>query len=348
MKILYGINGIGNGHLSRAQIMVPKLEAAGADVTCLISGRPADPSLKIGKSAITFRGGLSIAFNAGKVRFFETALRLGLGMPGLAKDALTLNVDPYDVVVTDFEPVSAWAARRSGKPSIGLAHHFAFRHEVPKVSKYSPFMMFMDNVVPVDTALGLHWHHFDQPDILPPILGPLESAPADPKKILVYLNFENLSSVTSLVQPFTDHEFYIYSSQAKQALDQDNLHVRPLSRDGFKKDFAECAGVIANAGFMTTSEALQLGKKILVKPIAGQEEQESNALALKKLGYGRVMYGLDAGAVKSWLAKNDFAKVRYPDVAQAAADWIMEGNWSDTEALVRQSWAGVQYPAHQP
>lgn len=346
MKILYGINGIGNGHLSRARIMVPKLEAAGAEVSCIVSGRPADPSLDCGQSGdIMFRDGLSIAFEGGRVRFFETALRLGAGMPGLVKDALSLDLKPYDLVISDFEPVSAWAARAKGTPSVGLAHHFAFRHDVPKVSRFSPFMMFMENVVPVDTALGLHWHHFGQPSILPPILGRLEAEAADPKKILVYMNFENLDSVVRLVEPFADHEFHIYSSQAKQAEDRGHLHVRPLSREGFKKDFASCAGVISNAGFMTTSEALQLGKKVLVKAIPGQEEQVSNTLALKELGYGAVMERLDQSAVKGWLARNDFARVCYPDTAQAVTDWIMAGNWRDTAALTRQCWAQVRYPA---
>lgn len=346
MKVLYGINGIGNGHMSRARIMVPKLEAAGAEVSCIISGRPADPSLAFGQSGdVMFRDGLSIAFDAGKVKFFETALRLGAGLPGLARDAMTLNLKPYDLVISDFEPVSAWAARARGTPSVGLAHHFAFRQDVPKVSRFSPFMMFMENVVPVDTALGLHWHHFGQPSILPPILGKLEAEPTDPNKILVYMNFENLASVINLVEPFADHDFYIYSSQAKRAEDKGHVHIRPLSREGFKKDFASCAGVISNAGFMTTSEALQLGKKVLVKAVPGQEEQVSNTLALKKLGYGAVMDRLDRGAVKGWLARNDFARVCYPDTAQAVTDWIMKGDWRDTGALTRACWAQVQYPS---
>ena len=39
MKVLYGINGNGSGHLARASIVVPKLIELGVDVTCLLSGR---------------------------------------------------------------------------------------------------------------------------------------------------------------------------------------------------------------------------------------------------------------------------------------------------------------------
>lgn len=39
MKILYGIQSIGNGHIARARLLVPALREAGADVDCLFSGR---------------------------------------------------------------------------------------------------------------------------------------------------------------------------------------------------------------------------------------------------------------------------------------------------------------------
>ncbi|MGL5401221.1 MAG: glycosyltransferase family protein, partial [Plesiomonas shigelloides] len=42
MKLLYGIQGTGNGHLSRARELVPALRAQGIRVDVLCSGRAAD------------------------------------------------------------------------------------------------------------------------------------------------------------------------------------------------------------------------------------------------------------------------------------------------------------------
>ena len=42
MKILYGINATGNGHLSRARVIVSKLKERGHIVECILSGRNDD------------------------------------------------------------------------------------------------------------------------------------------------------------------------------------------------------------------------------------------------------------------------------------------------------------------
>ena len=39
MKILYGIQGTGNGHISRSRILAKELESCGLSVDYLLSGR---------------------------------------------------------------------------------------------------------------------------------------------------------------------------------------------------------------------------------------------------------------------------------------------------------------------
>jgi uncharacterized protein (TIGR00661 family) len=119
--------------------------------------------------------------------------------------------------------------------------------------------------------------------------------------------------------------------------------LRTYSRQGFLKDLAESSGVITNAGFELASEALHLGKKILVKPLARQMEQMSNAKALAKLNLGTVMKRLDRETVDGFLAKRPVAIVRYPDVARLIADWIGAGNWTDVSGLSRVAWERTVY-----
>ena len=101
-------------------------------------------------------------------------------------------------------------------------------------------------------------------------------------------------------------------------------------------------GVICNAGFETPSECLQLGKKILVKPLHKQMEQIANAVALKQLGWGDSMETLCANAVEQWLnAEPPGQQVSYPNVAQAIVEWVLAGNWqqADVARLSEQLWA---------
>ena len=343
MKILYGINSIGNGHISRARFLLPQLHAAGADVTCLFSG-PANDNSPFDFSGLRkaqYKKGLSIDFNNGGVEFLGTSAKLALQAPRLISDIFSLDTRAYDVVITDFEPVTAWAAKLKGTPSIGVANHHSFEYDIPKTSPYSPFMMFMNNIVPVDTPLATHFHHFGQP-ILPPYKSEMEAGETDPQKILVYLDVENLQDVIAFLGKFSDYEFYIYSSQVNISVNNGNLHLRPLSKTGFREDFQTCAGIITNAGYMTISEALQMGKKLLLKPASGQKEQESNALALSELGYGATMDSLNPYVLKQWLDRDSAVKMSCPDTAQAIVDWVMEGEWADTSTLIHSLWDQVE------
>ena len=40
MKVFYGVQATGNGHITRARAMAPKLKQAGIDVTWMFTGRP--------------------------------------------------------------------------------------------------------------------------------------------------------------------------------------------------------------------------------------------------------------------------------------------------------------------
>ena len=97
--------------------------------------------------------------------------------------------------------------------------------------------------------------------------------------------------------------------------------------------------MICGAGFELAGEALQLGKKLLVKPLKGQFEQLSNALALEKLQLARVMQRLDRKAVQVWLELPPNAPAGYPDTAQLISDWIEKGRWEDIDSLSKEAWA---------
>jgi len=43
-----------------------------------------------------------------------------------------LDLSGYDLVLNDFEPVSAWAAKQQNVPSIAISHQAALQYPVPK------------------------------------------------------------------------------------------------------------------------------------------------------------------------------------------------------------------------
>lgn len=102
--------------------------------------------------------------------------------------------------------------------------------------------------------------------------------------------------------------------------------------------------MIGNAGFELASEALTLGKKLLVKPLIGQFEQLSNVAALQLLGAGDSMMSLDTGVVKRWLKAASPNPITYPQVGDALVKWICSGQWQHTASLCDDLWSQVKLP----
>jgi uncharacterized protein (TIGR00661 family) len=342
MKILMGVQATGNGHITRARAMNEAFSARGIEVDTIFSGRDRDQlfDMEMFGDYRCYKG-LTFVTNAGAVKPIATFQRNSLRQ--LYRDICTLDLSAYDLVITDFEPITAWAAKRQKKMSIAIGHQNAFDYAIPKRYSNPIVQLFMNYFAPAQIRLGLHWHHFGQP-ILPPIADvSRQSGRTVNNKIVVYLGFENQDQVIEWLTPFSDYEFYIYSP-FPQVEDRGHLHLRPLSREGFQQDLANCNGVISNAGFELASEAIHLGKKILVKPLKGQMEQASNALALENLGLGMEMKHLDAEKLRNWLEYFESKQVIYPRVADAIAAWIAKKDYSNVNALVDTLWAQVESP----
>ncbi|QEY15733.1 glycosyl transferase [Cellvibrio sp. KY-GH-1] len=337
MKILYGVQGTGNGHTTRARIMAKALANAGAQVDWVFSGRERDKffDMEAFGNFQSYRG-LTFATQSGKVLFLKTALNSNLTQ--LYRDTRDVNVEGYDFIINDFEPVSAWAAKRAGKKVIGISHQNAFFYDIPKADSNIFTNWFMHNFAPVTMPIGLHWHHFNQP-ILPPMVEQANHLNySTPKHYLVYLPFAGVDDIVPQLREFPEYDFFVYQP-VPAAYDEGHIHVRPFSREGFQADLHRCEGVICSAGFELPSEAIHLGKKILVQPVAGQMEQKSNALALEKLGYGQVAKHFDVETLGKWLPLKAPTKARdYPDVAKALVNWLLQGGGEDIRMLQQQLW----------
>ena len=119
-----------------------------------------------------------------------------------------------------------------------------------------------------------------------------------------------------------------------------NVALRQTCLNGFKSDLRKAKGVICNAGFELISECLHLGLPILAKPLAGQIEQLSNALALTRLGYADIQSELNLQTIKQWLEKDKIAQPRpIPNVAEPLVEWILSGQWQSSKPLMERLWA---------
>ncbi len=322
--------------------MAPRLKEAGIEVTWMFTGRPWDRFFDMDVFGdYEWRAGLTFATKAGSIQYLKTATENPLAR--FVRDVKNLDLSDYDLVVCDFEPVTAWAAKIQGVKTLGIGHQYAFNYDIPKAGADFLGEKVLRFFAPVSVGLGVHWHHFHHP-ILPPIIErQTDASPVREEKVIVYLPFEDVNQVINLLKRFRHHQFFVYSPTSPNRAHEhsDNVHVRQLSRTGFRNDFADAAAVICNAGFELASEALQTGKKLLVKPLRGQMEQVSNALALELLQLGQVMQSLDAFTIETWLEQGRAIRVQYPDAAQAIVDWLLRGDFSVDKSWIDGIWEKV-------
>lgn len=343
LRIMYGVQGTGNGHITRARVMAEAFAARqGIQVDYLFSGR--EPSgyfdMEIFGDYQT-RTGLTFVHQYGAVSRSKTLLH---ARPlTFLNDVNELNLSGYDLVLNDFEPVTAWAARRQGVPSFSISHQAAFSYPVPTAGQSMLDRLVLKHFAPTDKQLGVHWYHFGH-TIMPPFIENAVSGVGSSHHFLVYLPFEHPEDIRTMLGCLSEYRFEIYHPGVQQDNNEGHLKWRKICKAGFHQSLRSCSGVIANGGFELSSECLQLGRKLLIKPLHGQFEQLSNARTLQMLNLCQVMLHLDVEAVESFVTMAAPEPVLFPHDPGALTDWLVSRNWHNPEPLIQYLWQQVRFP----
>lgn len=340
MKILYAVQATGNGHIGRARVMAAAFERYDIEVDWVFSGRPAAEyfDMQIFGNFKTYNG-LSFIVQNRRLNFLKTLFSANIFQ--FYKDIKSVNFDQYDLLINDFEPVTAWAAKLNKFKSIGLSHQSAFLYKIPFVKRNFIFNLSMKHYAPTSQPIGIHWQQFDE-HILPPIIAQnTNKITHSNNEILVYIPFHSTSEIIDLLKGFKKYNFHIFHADGANGK-YDHLHFHSFSRDGFAKYMARCDGIISNAGFELPSEALQMGKKLLLEPLENQVEQIANANTLDQLNWSQTEDKINTQNIDNWLKKNMPKQVTWPDVAGELVSWIKQGKLNTLPELSQKLWAKVE------
>jgi len=338
MNILYGVNATGNGHISRSRIAISELKKRGHNVTVLFSGRNAEDFFDLDEfEPYIIKKGFTFLFKNGKLNVIKTLLNIDLIQ--FIKDVFRIKKD-YDIIITDFEPISAYAARIRGIHCIGIGHQYSFLNKIPKSFKMKlASLFFLRFYTPINTTISSHFFHFNQA-ILPPFVDKELKKRNDLKtkknSFLVYLAWEERDKIISILNQINGNEFIYYCS-VKQEIQIDNVKVKPFSNQNFKNDLISCNGLITNAGFQLPAEAIYLGKKILCKPLIGQPEQEHNAQTLKKLKYAKVCDKFTRNEIESWIKDGTQKQKLFNDPLDLIMEMV-ENPKEDMSKKIAEKW----------
>lgn len=283
MKIFYAIQATGNGHISRAMQLHPYLQKFG-DVDYFLSGNNASLNIDL---PVKFKSqGCSLHYSkCGGLNYWDIAKNVKPAQ--IYKDAKSLPLKNYDVVINDFDSITSLACKMQKVPSVQFGHQASFISEAtPRPEKRSLMgEMILKHYAPSPKNIGLHFEKYDSFIRLPIIKDDIINAePKNLKHITVYLPSFQKDCLEKAFNKLTDVQFHWFLNDVNFKYTEGNITYHPVNQTLFNESLINCEGIITGGGFETPAEALFLGKKILSIPIRDHYEQECNAAALKKLG----------------------------------------------------------------
>jgi len=324
MKILYAVQGTGNGHITRAIEIIPYLQQKG-EVDILVSGIQSDIELPF-EVKYRFKGMSFIFGKKGGVDFWRTFVKLN--SIKLIKEVKKLDLKPYDLIISDFEPISCWAAIKAKKECIGLSNQVATLHPLAPKPKKNDIIgkLVLQNYAPTTYNYGFHFKRLDGTIFTPIIRKQVrELTPANEGHYTVYLPSYDDNQIIKWLRKMPAINWQVFSKNSKKDIQIKNIRITPINTELFLKSMASAEGVLCNAGFGTASEALFLKKKLMVIPMKKQLEQAYNAQMLQEMGVAVIkkLNNDTIPKIRKWLNDDTIVAVDYPDNTEEIVSLIV-------------------------
>ncbi|MDO9039145.1 MAG: glycosyltransferase family protein [Lutibacter sp.] len=324
MRILYAIQGTGNGHLSRAKEIIPALLKR-AQVDILISGTQAEIVLPYNVDYVY--KGLSFYFGKnGGIDLMKTFKRNSVA--SVIKEIISCPVTDYDLVINDFEPISAWACFFKGVKCVSLSHQSAlYSKNVPKPSYTDLIGSFMiKNYARCTLNYGFHFKKYNDKVYTPIIRSDIRLLKRSVKDhYTVYLPAYSDENIIAVLSKIKGVKWKVFSKETQTYYQKKNVYIKPINSKKFEKSLASCTGILCGAGFETPAEAIYLKKKLMVIPMKNQYEQHFNAKALEELGVPvlKALKKKHIPKIEDWIESSAIVELQFPNETQQIVDTVL-------------------------
>lgn len=335
-NILYGVNGEGAGHSTRAKEVLTHLVGEGHRV----HAASFDRGLQNLKSQfdVTEIYGFRFSYVNNRVRYKRTIAKNLITVPQARKSLHLLKdlVDEskIDLVITDFEPLTCHIGHGRKLPVISIDNQHCLTNAVvsypkqyrrdaaaaklvtrlmtPRADSYLVISFF---AAPIRTGNTF---------LFPPLLRQeiLNARPTEGDHVLVYVTSPAPALAKLLNSVRCRFVAYGFGREGQEG----NIVYKKPSLDGFFGDLVSARAIVANSGFSLVTEALHLGKPYLAVPVSHQFEQIFNAYWLEKAGFGAYWEELSKERVESFL-------YNLPHYREALAQYPRQGNGALLEKL---------------
>lgn len=335
-NILYGVNGEGAGHSTRAKEVLAHLLAQGHTVHVASFDRGLQ-NLKP-HFDVTEIYGFRFAYVNNRVRYKRTIARNLITVPQAARSLSLLKhlVGEWktDLIITDFEPLTCHVGHKKRLPVISIDNqHFLTNTLVSYPRKHrgdAAAAKLVTRLMTPHANAYLVISFFAAPIrkrntfLFPPLLRQeiLDATPNQGDHVLVYVTSPAPALAKLLASIRCRFVAYGFGREGEEK----NILYKKPSVESFFADLISARAIVANSGFSLVTEALHLGKPYLAVPVSHQFEQIFNAYWLEKSGYGAYWEELNKERVESFL-------YNLPHYRDALTQYPRQGNRALLEKL---------------
>lgn len=294
MKILFGIQTEGNGHITQAIATKQYLQENGYDV-----GKVFAASKKRGLSkyftdefdVVTYEGFDFVFDNEGRVIIWKTILKNTLELPRLITSFIKIcNIirkEKPDAIFNYYEPlVGLTALFFKNIKYVSFGHQYAMDSAIyPRINGYPVQKLFLGIINKITSIrakiVALSYYEFNDKKMIvsPPILRKESYIKSDKSEdfVLVYLmNEDLLPQLFSEAKKYPDTKIECFTKLTKQHEELPNVKLYNLDGKLFQEKMKVCKSVVCSGGFETSAEAIYQMKPLFMLPMPNHYEQHAN------------------------------------------------------------------------
>ncbi|MEM1094304.1 MAG: glycosyltransferase family protein [Bacteroidota bacterium] len=359
MRCLFIIQGEGRGHMTQALALRDLLAAHGHTLSAVLVGHssrravPAFFSTGIQAPIRTFQSPNFVADGANRSIQLLPTVRHTLRHTAAYRaslDVIDQAVADYrpDLLVNFYEPLGGLynIVRKPGVPLVSIGHQYMFFHPTypfppdQRMQRWGVQQFTKLTSLGASARLALSFYRAETlPDrnliVVPPVLRKaVFDQPLDVEEDFILIYLLNAGYADDIMRwnerrPHVQLHCF-WDNQQHDAVYQPSasLTFHQLSGVKFLDKMARCRAMVCTAGFESVSEAMYLGKPVLMVPVEGHFEQQCNALDAQNQHAGRYSPTFDLDRLQG-------LPPRHAAHIQRFRDWVHEGEPRFMETLER-------------
>jgi len=345
VRIIYGCNSQGQGHLSAAATLVPLLERRGHEVRVISSG-PQPPNIYQFRWHRHFSG-LPYALVGGRADPWQTVRNWCGNLPSTLTSLLDLKrmVQEFEpeLIISDFEPMTGSPFLSPGCEVVSMCRQVALLDpNIPLPACSSIQQRITVTMVRCFTMGATRFHGFhyapDSHRCVPPVIREdlLRYPVVQGKHLFIYnyhhtgkgelerlLNWSKRRGVPVRV--------YGFPGEIARGL-HGNVLMQPSDRFQMLADLASCRAALVTSGLTTPLEAFLLQKPVVTIPLQNQWEQYTNAWHLELAGMAKMSTTWDYDAALELSA---------PTINHPAWSWLTTSPHRILDAILMENRQGA-------